>query len=483
MRKSKSAIFVIVTAFMLSLAPALLANSAKVHVDVGLNHFYKHRYLDAYKEFKQATEVDPTYAEAYYNLGRVYKAQGFMKEAIVEFQLAVRLKPDYVAAQRELEALNASFATDSDRQIRAQGRQNFRQTEFSSMSAEDIEMNARKMLNQGKTDEAIRYYTMVVKERPNDVSCRKMLGFLNFKSNKFTDSLEQYQAARKLAPTDAEIPYAIGLIYMKTGTPAKAEGFFKDAVKLNSSMIKAYFALGEAYEAQGKIDDAVFQFRKCLELNSNLKEAQNKLDYLIGKQGYNYFSRGSYHYQRGEYEQALPLLSMARNYGNLTADQQKQVEEMLNASQYWVNKQQAEKRVVAERQQVLNKATMSRSITVSDVCNNANAYVGKAVEWEGVVEFIEEEYGRLKICVNTDPKTNASSNMNGCFMITLPKAVKRDERISESASTVSVKGKITKVAKIYYDGYGYSSRKQPIVEAVEIEFRRDGYDSPLVIRF
>ena len=483
MRKSKSALFVAITALMLSQAPMLLANTAKVHVDIGLNHFYKNRYLEAYQEFKRAVEIDPTYAEAYYNMGRVYKAQGFIKEAIVEFRLAVRLKPDYVAAKRELDSLSATLASDVNKQLRAQGSKNFRQTEFDTMSAEDLESNARKMLHQGKTDEAIRYYSAVVKERPNDVSSRKMLGFLCFKTNKFTDSLEQYQAAQKLVPTDAEIPYAIGLIYMKTGSPQKAESYFKDAIKLNSTMIKGYFALGEAYEAQEKIDDAVFQFKKCLEFNPDLKEAKNKLDYMVGKQSYNYFSRGSYHYQKGEYEQALPLLSMAKTHGKLTPDQMRQIDEMLNSSQYWVNKQQAEKRIVEERRQVYNEATISRSVSVYDVCDNANAYVGKAVEWEGCIEFIEEEYGRLKICVNSDPRVNAKSNMNGCFIINLPKSVRKDVRISDSASYVTVKGKITKVAKIYYEGYGYSSQKQPIVEAVEIEFRRDGYDTPLVIRF
>lgn len=483
MRTSKSALLIAIAAFMLSQTPAVFADTAKLHVDVGLNHFYKNRYLEAYKEFKTAVEMDPTYAEAYYNLGRVYKAQGFIKEAIVEFQLAVRLKPDYVAAQRELDALTASLASDINQQMRAQGRDTYRQTEFSSMSAEDAESNARKMLNQGKTDEAIRYYTVVVRERPNDVSSRKMLGFLNFKTNKFTDSLEQYQAARKLAPADAEIPYALGLIYMKTGSPEKAETFFKDAVKLNSTMVKAFFALGESYEAQGKIDDAAFQFRKCLELTPNLKEAQNKLDYLVGKQSYNYFSRGSYHYQRGEYDKALPLLSMAKSHGSLTPDQKRQVEEMLNASQYWVNKDQAEKRETAERQQVLNSATISRSVSVEDVCSNPGSYMNKAVEWEGAVEFKEEERGKLALCVNSNSRYDAKSNMNGCFMVVLPKAVKDDPRISDNSTTVTVKGKLVKVEKIYYDGYGYSSRKQPVIEAVEIEFNRVDYDSPLVLRF
>lgn len=484
MKNNKSFINILTIALLLlTYETGLFAQTAKLHVDVGVNHFYKNRYLEAYKELKQALEIDPTYAEAYYYLGRVYKAQGFIKEAIVEFQLAVRLKPDYLAAKRELDALTQSYESDVNQQIRNQGRETFRQTQFTSMSADDAESKARQMLNQGKTDEAIRYYSIVVKERPNDASSHKMLGFLNFKTNHFTDSLQNYQKAGKLSPTDPEIPYAIGLIYMKTKSPEKAETYFKDAIKLNSKMVKAHFALGEAYEAQEKVDDAVFQFRKCLELNPNLKEAKNKLDYMVGKQGHNYYTRGSYFYQRGEYEKALPLLSMARSHGNLTGDQRRQVEEMLNASQYWVNKQQAEKRVSAERTQVMNQANISRSVSPYDVSNSPNSYIGKAVEWEGAVEFIKEERGRLSICVNSNSRYDAETNMDYCFIIKLPKSVGEDHRISDN-SRVSVKGKITKVEKIYYDGFGYSSRKQPIVEAVEVNFRREDFDdTPLILRF
>ena len=480
MGKIKSVLYIVVLiALMLVQADILFAQTAKLHVDVGLNHFYKNRYLEAYKEFKKALEIDPACAEAYYNLGRVYKAQGFTKEAIVEFQIAVRLKPDYLAAKRELDSLSQAFAGD----IKGQGTENFRNTEFSSMSSDDAESKARQMINQGKTDEAIRYYSIVVKERPNDVSSHKMLGFLNFKTNHFTDSLNSYQTAAKLSPTDPEIPYAIGLIYMKTKSPEKAEGYFKRAIQLNSTMIKAYFALGEAYEAQEKIDDAVFQYRKCLELNPGLREAKNKLDYMVGKQSYNYFSRGSYFYQRGDYEKALPLLSMAKSHGSLTADQRRQVEEMLNASQYWVNKQQAEKRVNAEREQVMSQANISRSVSPYDVSNNPNSYIGKAVEWEGDVEFINDERGRLTFCVNSNSKYDAETNMDYCFMVKLPKKVNEDHRISDH-SRVSVKGKIVKVEKIYYEGAGFSSRKQPVLEAVEVTFRREDFDeSPLVLRF
>lgn len=471
--------------FVALLLPANLleAQTAKFHVDVGLNHFYKNRYLEAYREFKQALEKDPRYPEAHYNLGRVYKAQGFMKEAIIQFQIAVQIKPDYLAARRELEAMQQTLATDVAAQQKIQGRETLQQTEFDTIPADQAVSRAREMLNQGRPEKAIRYYEVALRERPEDAALNKMLGFLRFRQNRFTDALESYTTAQKNAPTDAEIPYAIGLIYMKTQAPERAESFFSQAVALQPSMVKAVFGLGEAYEAQERIEDAILQFRRCLELNPNLKEAKDKLSYLAGRQGYNYYSRGSYFYQRGEYDKAEPLLSMARQYGNLTADQNRQVDEMLNASRFWINKQREQQRVEQERRTTSNAAYVGKFVDVYEVSRNPTPYIGSAVEWSGRIEFITTKQGRRTLFVNSQPSVNAESNMDYVFEVVFPKDLQSDPRIAAYAE-VSVKGKILRVEKVLNEvSNSFSSRRQPVVEAAEVRFDRENYAEPLIMRF
>ncbi|EKD83442.1 MAG: TPR Domain containing protein [uncultured bacterium] len=461
----------------------LEASTAKFHVDVGLNHFYKNRYLEAYREFKMALEKDPRYPEAHYNLGRVYKAQGFIKEAIIQFQIAVQIKPDYLAARRELEAMQKTLSTDVAAQQKIQGRETMQQTEFDTMPADQAVSRAREMLNQGRTDEAIRYYEVALNERPDDAALNKMLGFLRFRQNRFTDALDSYAKAQKNAPNDAEIPYAMGLIYMKTQTPDRAESFFSQAIKLQPTMVKAVFGLGEAYEAQERSDDAILQFRRCLEINPNLKEAKDKLSYLAGRQSYNYYSRGTYFYQRGEYDKAEPLLSMARQYGNLTADQNRQVDEMLNASRFWLNKQKEQQRVEQERRDTSNASYVGKTIDVYDVSRNPTPYIGNAVEWNGRVEFITTKKGRRVLFVNSQPSVNSENNMDYSFEVEFPKDLPVDPRIAAFAQ-VSVKGKILRVDKLMNEvSSSFSSRRQPVVEAAEVRFDRENYEQPLVLRF
>lgn len=481
MLKKILSVVIIMTAVIVINPNRVFSANPKMNVEVGLNHFYKNRYLEAYREFKAALDADPNYPEAHYNLGRVYKIQGFAKEALVEFQIAVQLKPDYTAAKRELETLKKSLEANIDAQLKMQGKDTVSKTVFEKIPSSELEAKAQDLLNQGKIDEAIKHYELLLKEKPNDPSVFKMLGYLYYRQNKYTKSLEYYSNAAKLLPSDAEIPYAIGLIYTKTGTPTKSEVYFQKAIKLFPKMVKAYFALGESFEAQGRIDDAVFQFKKCLELNPNLQEAKNKLSYLAGKQGYNYFSRGSFYYQKGEYDNALSMLTMARSYGSLTPDQIKQADEMINTCKYWVEKKQARQLKNKEMEQIRSDVNVGQMIKLTDVVQNSSPYIGKAVEWTGFIEEISKSGNKTTMIINTNNLVDPESDMNYCFELDVTRKLPQDERISLN-SEVTVIGKILKVNKIKLKN-NFSPKRQPVIEASELTFTRDRYAQPLVIRF
>ena len=52
--------------------------------------------------YKKATELDPDFASAYYNLGIIYAAQGMLDEAVSAYKKVLTIKPDYYAARNNL---------------------------------------------------------------------------------------------------------------------------------------------------------------------------------------------------------------------------------------------------------------------------------------------------------------------------------------------------------------------------------------------
>jgi len=461
----------------------LFGASAKFHIDVGLNHFYKKRYLEAFREFKNALEIDPQSSDAHFNLGRVYKIQGFLKEAAVEFQLAVACDPRNSAAQRELAELKNFIQSDVQTRLKIQGQDEALKQRLTDSTGGAFQRRGEEFLKKGDVSRAIIEFEQAVKTDPYNPNLYKLLGALYFRLNRFGDSLNAYTNAQKYAPADAEIFYAQGLVHLRTQNREEALNLLKKAVELSPKMVKAHFGLGEAYEALGQNEDALFEYKKCLELNPNLSQAKEKIQDISSKVGYSYFSKGTSYYHQGDFEKAQALLSLAKKYGSLNRDQLQQAEEMLTSANYWIGKKRAEEKEKSDRQEVSQSSYVNKNISVEDVVRNPQAYIGEAVEWHGVAICSDTDSNRPKFFVNTNPNADTNSNLDFSFGIVFPKKLPNDPRISDY-SQVKVKGKIVGTEKILNSFTNvFSSQKQPIIEATEVTFIRENYEEPLIIRY
>lgn len=59
-------------------------------------------YDEAITCYKKATELDPDFASAYYNLGIIYAAKGLFDEAVSAYKKVLTINPDYYAARNNL---------------------------------------------------------------------------------------------------------------------------------------------------------------------------------------------------------------------------------------------------------------------------------------------------------------------------------------------------------------------------------------------
>jgi tetratricopeptide (TPR) repeat protein len=62
----------------------------------------KWRYKEASKKYKRAVKIDPTYAEAYSNLGYTYRKQEKYDKAVSYYEKAIKLKPELAEAHEYL---------------------------------------------------------------------------------------------------------------------------------------------------------------------------------------------------------------------------------------------------------------------------------------------------------------------------------------------------------------------------------------------
>ena len=149
----KTLILSLIAAFVLPIA--LFAGSAQLHIDVGLNHFYKKRFLEAFREFKAAVEVEPRNADAHYNLGRVYRIQGFYKEAASELEVAVALNANHAAAKRELADIRRFVQEDTPTRLKIEGQEEASRQRMNEVGTSPAQKRAEEFLKKGDISRAI----------------------------------------------------------------------------------------------------------------------------------------------------------------------------------------------------------------------------------------------------------------------------------------------------------------------------------------
>jgi tetratricopeptide (TPR) repeat protein len=72
--------------------------SSKTFNAIGYEYFKKGQYEQAILEYNNALELNPQYVEAYVNRGNAYEAMGVHKDAIRDYNRAIELDPNYSGA-------------------------------------------------------------------------------------------------------------------------------------------------------------------------------------------------------------------------------------------------------------------------------------------------------------------------------------------------------------------------------------------------
>jgi Flp pilus assembly protein TadD len=132
--------------------------------------------------------------EAHYNLAAMMEARGRVEEAIPQYELALRLRPeDPVANNAVGEALHAT----------------------------------------GRTDEAIQFFQRALKARPEYFDAHYNLGIVLAQQGDFAGAAEHLRAAVDLNPQDANAHVNLGGALAELGQKAEAREQFEQALQIN----------------------------------------------------------------------------------------------------------------------------------------------------------------------------------------------------------------------------------------------------------
>jgi len=247
-------------------------DNAEANHLLGIIAIQREQYDLACKYITRATQVNPKYIEAYFNLGAVLKILGQNMDALRAFDHAILLKPDYVAAYCNRGAL----LLDSGRLDEALAAYDM----AIQLNPElvDAHVNRSGILRcMGRKDEALASCKKVIQLNPFLAGAHNNYGLSLCDLGQLDHALKVFNRAIELMPDYSEAHYNLGNTLRDLGRQKEALSAYERAINLQSRYTEAYINLGNLFWRMGRLVDALDTFERLIEFKQRNVVAYNSL--------------------------------------------------------------------------------------------------------------------------------------------------------------------------------------------------------------
>ena len=222
-------------------------------------------------------------AESYYIRGIVKSVIGLYQEAIVAFEIAIRLKPDYWEAYtgRGMAKVHLERYSDAIKDYDAA-------LELNPNYVEAYTGRGMAKVNLGQYVEAIKDYDAAIQFEAEGAEIYVSRAFAKDKAEQYAAAIADYDSAIRLKANDAEIYLSRGVAKVKLRQYADAIIDYDAAMRLKPEDAKIYGNRGTANALLGQHSEAIKDYDTAILLNPVYTEAlagraKTKADVLIGQ--------------------------------------------------------------------------------------------------------------------------------------------------------------------------------------------------------
>ncbi|VDO92358.1 unnamed protein product [Soboliphyme baturini] len=226
-------------------------------------HFQCHRLDNTL-----ALKANPICAEAYSNLGNVYKERGQLMEALENYRHSIKLKPDFVDGYVNLAAaLMAAGQLD--------------QADLYCVRS-DLGNLLKAM---GRLEEAKACYLKAIETQPSFAVAWSNLGCVFNAQNEIWLAIHHFEKAVQLDPNFLDAYINLGNVFKEARIFERAVAAYLRALALSPSHAVVHGNLACVYYEQGLIDLAIDTYRRAIELQPNFPDAYCNLANAMKEKG------------------------------------------------------------------------------------------------------------------------------------------------------------------------------------------------------
>lgn len=211
---------------------------SETYYNMGNAAHNRNELKEAIINFQKAIKINPLFVQVYYNMGNVFYDMGNMDEAISAYERALVLMPDYVEAHFNM---------------------------------------GNAFLEQGNPEKAILCYGRALRFRPDFADAHYNMGNAYLYNSNPDQAISSYQKAINLRPEFAEACNNAGTSFQKKGDIDKAIAYYQKAIKIDPDHAQAYYNLGKLFHDRHIFGNAISCYKKALEKRPEYAEAANNM--------------------------------------------------------------------------------------------------------------------------------------------------------------------------------------------------------------
>ena len=198
---------------------------------------------------------------AEHNLGVALAARQEWTDAILHYQRALELKPDYVDAH-----LNLGVALAAQGQCTEAAQHYQRALQLAPDDAEAHYDWALALDDQGMSGQAVPEYERAIQLKPDYAKACDSLGVALANQGRLAEAEQAFDRALQFQPNLAKAHYNLALTFTTQGRWAEAIGHFERAIQCQPGYARAHYDLGNALVHEGKPAEARSHFQQALDL-------------------------------------------------------------------------------------------------------------------------------------------------------------------------------------------------------------------------
>jgi len=205
-------------------------------LDLGCLLVDMHRYTEGGEKFRRVLEMEPDNTDAHYYLGDLADRQGLNEEALVQFDVVLRLDSTYpvirvqVAEQLIRRGREGDFKT-ARKHLRAELLELNRDPK--RFEADDLAELGTRMLDADQSGDAVGVFGRLLERRPNDATAHHHLSVAYFRTGDVSRGIESARAALRLDPRCVPAMFNLAVANMRRRQLARARYWVDQALRVD----------------------------------------------------------------------------------------------------------------------------------------------------------------------------------------------------------------------------------------------------------